>query len=171
MNSINIHYFDTPIGNLILGEYNGRLCLSDYKYRKMRKTIDNRIQSNLKAIYKEKLTPFLKQTIKEYNEYFQGQRKKFDIPILLIGTEFQKQVWQELMKIPYGTTCSYLQLAKKIENKKAVRAVASANGANAISILVPCHRIIGSNGALLGYAGGLDTKQKLLDIENNLFTN
>jgi methylated-DNA-[protein]-cysteine S-methyltransferase len=101
--------------------------------------------------------------------YFSGTRKIFNIPLLMVGTEFQKSVWEGLIKIPYGTTTSYLELSKNIGNEKAVRAVASANGANAISILIPCHRIIGSDGSLVGYAGGLPAKKKLLTLENNLF--
>ena len=96
-------------------------------------------------------------------------RKTFDIPLLLLGSTFQKQVWNALLKIPYGTTKSYQELSKIINNEKAVRAVANANGANAIGIIIPCHRIIGSNGKLTGYAGGLDKKKKLLHLENNLF--
>ena len=87
----------------------------------------------------------------------------------MVGTEFQKSVWEELLKIPYGQTASYLELSRAIGNEKAVRAVANANGANAIGIIIPCHRIIGSDGSLTGYAGGLDVKRKLLEIENNLF--
>ncbi len=87
----------------------------------------------------------------------------------MIGTAFQKHVWHELLQVPYGTTSSYLQLAEKIGNQRAVRAVAGANGANAISILIPCHRIIGSSGELVGYAGGLRAKKNLLKLENSLF--
>ena len=111
----------------------------------------------------------IEQTITQLIEYFDGVRKNFDIPLLTIGTDFQKSVWDGLIKIPYGTTASYLELSKNIGYEKAVRAVASANGANAISILIPCHRIIGSNGDLVGYAGGLPVKKKLLELESNLF--
>jgi methylated-DNA-[protein]-cysteine S-methyltransferase len=106
----------------------------------------------------------------ELEGYFKGLRKTFAVPLLMVGTEFQKSVWQELLKLPFGTTASYLDLAKGVNDEKAVRAVASAVGANAISILIPCHRIIGSDGSLTGYAGGLDAKKELLEIENNLFT-
>ena len=109
-------------------------------------------------------------TIVQLKEYFDGKRKTFDIPLLTIGTDFQKSVWDGLIKIPYGTKASYLELSKNIGNEKAVRAVASANGANAIGILIPCHRIIGSNGDLVGYAGGLPAKKKLLELESNLFS-
>ena len=102
---------------------------------------------------------------KQLDEYFLGKRKMFDVPLLMVGTAFQKSVWEALLQIPYGETASYLAQAKRIGNEKAVRAVASANGANAISIFIPCHRIIGSDGTLTGYAGGLDTKAKLLEME------
>ena len=121
------------------------------------------------TITKHPIFTFVTVTIEEMNEYFEGKRKTFDIPLLMVGTAFQKSVWNGLLAVPYGTTASYLKLSKNIGNEKAVRAVASANGANAISILIPCHRIIGSNGNLVGYAGGLPAKKKLLELENNLF--
>jgi methylated-DNA-[protein]-cysteine S-methyltransferase len=136
----------------------------------MRTTIDKRIQKGLKAEYVEESTEVIEETIKQMNEYFAGKRKGFDIPLLMVGTDFQKSVWEGLIQIPYGTTASYLELSRNIGNEKAVRAVASANGANAISIMIPCHRIIGSNGDLVGYAGGLPVKKQLLELENNLFT-
>jgi methylated-DNA-[protein]-cysteine S-methyltransferase len=135
----------------------------------MRTTIDKRLQVGLNAEYVEESSEVIEQTITELKEYFLGTRKTFDVLLLTIGTDFQKSVWDGLMKIPYGATASYLELSKNIGNEKAVRAVASANGANAISILIPCHRIIGSNGNLVGYAGGLPAKKKLLELENNLF--
>ena len=96
---------------------------------------------------------------------FKENRQEFDVPIQMVGTDFQKSVWNALLKVAYGTTSSYLQLAKYINNEKAVRAVAGANGANAIAIIIPCHRIIGSNGELVGYAGGLPAKKSLLTLE------
>jgi len=169
MNKISIQHYKSPIGELLLGSFEGKLCLADMQYRKMRIAIDARIQKGLKAEYIEESSEVIEKTIKQMEEYFVGERKDFDIPLLMVGTEFQKSVWHGLLKIPYGTTASYLELSKNIGNEKAVRAVASANGANAIAILIPCHRIIGSNGALVGYAGGLNVKKKLLEIENNLF--
>jgi len=166
---IKIQYYKSPIGELLLGSYENKLCIADMRYRKKRTTIDNRIQQGLNAEYVEEPSEVVTQTIKELEEYFRYERKEFSIPLLLVGTAFQKSVWQGLIETPFGTTSSYLELAKWIGNEKAVRAVASANGANAIAILVPCHRIIGSNGELVGYAGGLDVKKKLLEIESNLF--
>ncbi|WP_209451688.1 methylated-DNA--[protein]-cysteine S-methyltransferase [Allofrancisella frigidaquae] len=104
---------------------------------------------------------------KELGEYFKGQLKSFNIPLKLVGTDFQKQAWQELLKIPYGKTISYLEQAQNIGKAKAYRAVANANGKNPISIIVPCHRVINANGKLGGYTGGIEKKIFLLNCENN----
>ena len=170
-NKISIQYYKTPVGELILGAYNGKLCLADWRYRKMRDVTDKRIQKGLQAVYTEEKAPILEQTKTELDAYFNQKLKEFTIPLQLVGTDFQKQVWNALQEIPYGKTESYLGLSKKLQNEKAIRAVASANGANAISILIPCHRIIGTNGNLVGYAGGLKTKEKLLLLERALQTN
>jgi len=162
---ISIQYYTFPVGEILLGSYKGKLCLADWKYRRMRTSIDKRIQKGLDAEYVEQSTEVIEETINQMKEYFAHERMDFDIPLLMVGTEFQQSVWYGLIKIPYGTTASYLELSKNIGNEKAVRAVASANGANAISILIPCHRIIGSNGDLVGYAGGLSTKKRLLKLE------
>ena len=169
MNKISTQYYKSPIGEMFLGSYDNKLCIADWRYRKMRTTIDNRIQKGLKAEYVEESSEVVTQTIEQMKEYFNLERKEFTIPLLLVGTDFQKSVWQGLIDTPFGATASYLELSKRIGNEKAVRAVASANGANSISILVPCHRIIGPNGDLVGYAGGMDVKKKLLEIESNLF--
>ena len=110
-------------------------------------------------------TPLIKKVEKQLSEYFEGKRKKFDIPIKTLGTEFQETVWKELINIPYGTTLSYKELAKKIKTDKYTRAVGNANNKNPIPIIIPCHRVIGSRGDLVGYALGLEMKEKLLDIE------
>lgn len=110
-------------------------------------------------------TPLLAQAKEQLISYFMGERKQFDLPIDPVGTPFQMQVWQALCQIPYGTTISYGQLAKNIGNPKAVRAVGGANNKNPIAILVPCHRVIGANGTLVGYGGGLDMKEYLLALE------
>lgn len=170
MNKINIQYFKTPVGEIILGSYDNKLCMADWRYRKMRTSIDARLQKGLNTTYVEDDSIVLKLAREQLDAYFQGRCQIFDVPLLMVGTQFQKSVWQGLTKIPFGTTASYLDLAKSINNEKAIRAVASANGANAISIFIPCHRIIGSDGSLVGYAGGLDVKKKLLEIENNLLT-
>ena len=165
MNQINIQYFKTNYGEFILGSYDGKLCMVDYRYRKMRKTVDDRIKKGLNAEFVEQDHEILQKTRLQLDEYFNMQRRSFNIPILMVGTDFQKSVWEALLKVPYGTTSTYLQLAKDIGNEKAVRAVANANGANAIGIIIPCHRIIGTNGELTGYAGGLPLKKQLLELE------
>ncbi|MCH5265858.1 MAG: methylated-DNA--[protein]-cysteine S-methyltransferase [Lachnospiraceae bacterium] len=107
----------------------------------------------------------LRQACQELEEYFAGKRKVFSVPLSVHGTEFQERVWKELQKIPYGTTCSYGQLAAAIGKPKACRAVGMANNRNPLPIFIPCHRVIGSNGKLVGYGGGLDIKEKLLKLE------
>ena len=113
----------------------------------------------------DKGSEVLDKALKQMNEYFSGERKKFDLPLYFEGTEFQKSVWNELRKIPYGTTVSYKDIAEGINNEKAVRAVGNANNKNKIMIIVPCHRVIGKNGKLVGFAGGLDKKEFLLKHE------
>ena len=108
------------------------------------------------------------QAIKEFNEYFKGIRKDFDIKYEVQGTDFQKKVWDKLIEIPYGRTFSYKQLAIAIGNEKATRAVGNANGKNIISIIIPCHRVIGSDNSLTGYAGGLNRKKWLLEHEKDM---
>jgi methylated-DNA-[protein]-cysteine S-methyltransferase len=103
---------------------------------------------------------------RELDEYFSGRRRTFTTPVVFEGTAFQHQVWTELCRIPYGETISYMELASRIKNPKAVRAVGLANGANPIAIIVPCHRVIGANGSLTGFGGGLPTKRALLELES-----
>ena len=109
--------------------------------------------------------PILMQALTELVEYFAGKREQFDVPTSVDGTDFQKQVWGVLKKIPYGETWSYQDVAIAIDNPKAVRAVGMANGKNPLSIIVPCHRVIGKNGKITGYAGGVERKEMLLDLE------
>ena len=170
MNQINIQYYKSKIGELIIGSFEEKLCLLDFKYRRMRTTVDNRIKKGLNADYIEQDGRILQETKKQFDEYLNGKRKEFDIPVLTVGSDFQKIVWKALMKVPYGTTATYLQLAESIDNENAVRAVAAANGANAIAIIIPCHRIIGSDGELVGYGGGLPVKKRLLKLEQSKST-
>jgi len=165
MNIINLQYYKTKIGELILGSFDNKLCLLDFRYRRMRTTVDNRLKRELNAEYIEQDTNILKETRNQIDEYLLGERIEFEIPILMVGSNFQKQVWNTLIDVNYGEVATYLDLAKKIHNEKAVRAVASANGANSIGLIIPCHRIIGSNGDLVGYGGGLSVKKRLLNLE------
>lgn len=169
---IHTQRYHSPCGELLLGSFDGKLCLCDWAVNKPRNTVDTRLRRVLKAAYKEETSDILQETRKQLDEYFNGQRRIFDIPLLFIGTDFQKKVWHKLLEIPYGATLSYGELARQLGMPQAVRAVANANGTNALSIFAPCHRIVGSNRSLTGYAGGLEAKKKLLDLErdkNNLF--
>lgn len=148
-----------------MGSYGDALCLADWRVRKTRTAIDNRLKKGLKASYVEEDTEVLTSARIQLDKYFQGLRQTFDLPLLMVGTQFQKSVWKGLMDIPFGATISYLELSKRTNNEKGVRAVASAVGANALSLFIPCHRIIGHDGSLRGYAGGLDAKKMLLDLE------
>ena len=113
-----------------------------------------------------KETSLIEKIKKQLDEYFIGNRKEFNIPIKMIGTDFQIKVWNELIKIKYGECISYQELAERVKNKNYARAVGLANNKNPIPIIIPCHRVIGKNGKLVGYAGGIDIKGKLLQIEN-----
>lgn len=166
--SIKYQYYKSPAGELIIGSYDNKVCICDWRYRKMRETIDSRIQKGLDADFEEAPSEVVAETIAQLDQYFKGERNSFDLPVLFVGTDFQRSVWEALLTVPYGKTDTYMGLSEKLNNPKAIRAVASANGANAISIIVPCHRIIGSNGELVGYAGGLEAKKKLLEVESAL---
>ncbi len=168
MNSINISYHKTTIGELIIGSFEGEICILDFRYRKMRNRVDNRIKKGLKADFIEQEDKIIQETKTQVDEYLQGKINKFTIPILMVGSDFQKRVWKALLSVPYGKTVSYLELAKKIGNPKGIRAVANANGANAISLIIPCHRIIASDGRIGGYGGGLSAKKTLLEIERKV---
>lgn len=166
---IYLQYYQSPFGELVLGEFSGQLCLCDWKYRKMRDQVDQRIQNGLQAEFELQETDLLNETKSQLDEYFARERTTFDLPLLFVGSDFQKSVWDKLISIPHGKTNSYMELSRALGDEKAIRAVATANGANAISIIVPCHRVIGSDGSLTGYAGGLNAKQKLLQLEGMNF--
>lgn len=165
MKKIQTKIFKSPTGELILGSFDEKLVICDWRYRKMRKAVDKRITEGLSAEMEEGDSSIIKNAIDELEAYFAGRLQQFETPLQMVGTDFQKSVWNELIKIPYGKTVSYLGLAQKLENEGAIRAVASANGANALSIFIPCHRVVGSDGSLTGYAGGLPAKKKLLQLE------
>lgn len=165
MNYINIQFHKTPYGEFILGSFQDKLCLLDAYHRKKREQIDKRLKTSLNADFIEKNNPLLIEARQQINDYFIGLRQSFSLPLLMVGTDFQKTVWQTLCTIHYGKTMSYQALALQIGHKKAVRAVANANAANALGLVIPCHRVINSNGDLGGYAGGLALKKHLLQLE------
>lgn len=158
--------YESPCGKLKLGAFKDMLCLCVWMSGKAHERIYSRLRRELNAEFTNGISECLSNTISQLDEYFAGTRRRFDIPLLFIGTEFQKSVWRKLMDVPYGTTESYSAFARSLGIPTAVRAVANANGANPISIFAPCHRIIGSNGSLTGYGGGLSAKKFLLELES-----
>ena len=145
-----ITYLDTPIGLLQICADAQHITQVDFVSQRQ---------------FEERTSPLCLRAKQQLQEYFDGQRHDFDLPLRLSGTAFQNSVWQQLGKIGYGETCSYGDIANRLENPKAVRAVGAANGKNKIAIIIPCHRVIGANGTLTGYAGGLDRKSFLLSLE------
>ncbi|WP_445405059.1 methylated-DNA--[protein]-cysteine S-methyltransferase [Acinetobacter vivianii] len=153
-------YMDSPVGALKLVAHDQALVAvmwdnEDHKRVRLAELVEDRQH------------PMLHKVKQQLEEYFAGQRQQFDLPLDFQGTAFQQQVWQALLNIPYGETRSYKEIAVQLRNEKAVRAVGAANGKNPISIIAPCHRVIGSSGALVGFAGGLDKKQILLSLEQS----
>jgi len=153
-NVIKIQRYHSPCGDLMLGSFEDKLCLCDWAAESHRDIVDRRLRKVLKAGYEKSTSDVILEAMSQLDEYFNGERTVFEVPLLFVGTEFQKSVWYKLLEIPYGSTVSYGELAKQLDLPKAVRAVAAANGANAISIFAPCHRVIGSNHSLVGYGGG-----------------
>lgn len=165
MQTIDVQYYDSPAGEMVLGSIFGRLCLCDWRRRVNRQAVETRLIRNTGAVFAEQPSEVTNLAMKELEEYFSGQRRMFTIPLFMAGTPFQIQVWKALQEVPFGHTENYRQLARRIHQPQAVRAVAAANAANSLAILVPCHRIIGSGGALTGYSGGLEAKRILLALE------
>ncbi len=166
--SIHIHRMRTPLGPMLAAATKGRLCLLEFADRRELEQQLNR----LRKIYQVPISPgendILRQTERELAEYFAGQRQSFDVLLDIRGTEFQELVWRHLLQIPFGATCSYDRLARDIGRAGAQRAVGRANGDNRLALVIPCHRVIRSDGALSGYAGGLWRKRWLLDHERTL---
>ena len=153
------HYFEynSPVGAIRLIE-NGKAITS------LKFVVNN---PNPPSDAEEKETPLIKEVFQQLSEYFVGKRTVFDVPVDVQGTDFQKQVWQALCTIPYGETRSYKQIAEIVRCPKGARAVGMANNCNPVSIIIPCHRVIGTDGSLTGYAAGLPIKQKLLQLESS----
>ncbi len=157
LKSIYYTSYESPVGPLLLAGDSDALRLVSFESSKH--------AAPPQADWKQDKAPFA-EVIRQLQAYFRGELRKFDVPLALEGTEFQLNVWNALRGIPYGETISYLQLAERIGKPKAVRAVGLANGSNPIPIIVPCHRVIGSDGSLTGFGGGLSTKKMLLELES-----
>ena len=166
-NVLNIIRFTTAIGPMFACASKEGICLLEFTDRRMLETEFKDLRQRLNAIILPGNNPHLNQVQTEIQEYFNGSRKRFTVPLHTPGTDFRKKVWERLMKIPYGETISYQEQAISLGKPNATRAVASANGHNRIAIIIPCHRVIGSDGSLTGYGGGLHRKKWLLDFERS----
>ncbi|MCL6235516.1 methylated-DNA--[protein]-cysteine S-methyltransferase [Acinetobacter sp. ANC 5579] len=155
---LSYQFLNSPVGQLKLVAHETALVAVLWENEN-----PNRVR--LAALVEDLQHPILLKTAQQLNEYFAGKRQQFDLPLDFEGTAFQQQVWQALLTIPFGETRSYKQIAEQIGNVNAVRAVGAANGKNPISIIAPCHRVVGANGKLVGFAGGLENKEILLKIE------
>ena len=157
----------TPLGPMHAGAIDRGICLLDFADREHLSNQITLLQETFDAELQHGENTHLHALKIQLGEYFAQQRQRFEVPLVLSGTEFQNKAWKELQNIPYGETRTYKQQAEKVGNSKAVRAIATANGNNRIALLIPCHRVIASNGGLAGYAGGLWRKEFLLDLESN----
>ncbi len=165
MKALNSAWIDTPCGSMLaVADENALFLLEFCERRGLQHEIERLQKVTQLEIVRGKTAPLI-SIEQELHLYFQGNLKTFHTPVQILGTPFQQQVWAALLKIPYGTTCSYAELAQSIKKPSAFRAVANANGANQLAILIPCHRVIYSNGTLGGYGGGLHNKQYLLSLE------
>lgn len=162
---IDFKRIETPLGTMIACATEQGLCLLEFSDRKMLETELKSIAKRLNAVIIQGENPIFEILERELSEYFNKKRTEFSVPLHLLGTDFQVKVWKILQQIPYGETRSYKEQALALGSPESVRAVANANGMNSISILVPCHRVIGSDGGLTGYGGGLWRKKYLLDLE------
>ncbi len=161
---------ETPIGTMVATASETHLLLLEFSHRRMLDTQLERVRRALDCEFERGESPVFDRVRAQLGEYFAGERREFEVPMLVPGTSFQMRVWSELRKIPPGTTTTYGRLAEAIGQPTAVRAVARANGDNRVAILIPCHRVIGSDGQLVGYGGGLWRKRKLLELEGRALT-
>lgn len=160
----------TPLGNMCCGIMNKKLVLLEFENEARVTGQLQQLATAFNATLTAAQPPLAEQVQQQLHEYFDQSRKTFDLPVLMVGSEFQQKVWASLLDIPYGRTTSYQQQAVKYGDIKAIRAVAKANGENRIGIVIPCHRVIGSNGSLTGYAGELWRKKALLELEGAFAT-
>jgi len=158
----------TPLGPMLVGATDRHLCLLEFVDRRMMPLQVKRLRQRLGAVFVPDRNHIIEQTRKEIGAYFDGRRRDFTLPTVTPGTDFQEAVWSALTRIPYGQTISYSDLAAQVGRPAAVRAVGTTNGLNALAIIVPCHRVVGADGKLVGYGGGLWRKKRLLELETGV---
>ncbi len=163
--AVSLTWIETPIGPMLAGATCQAVCLLEFTERRMLETQIATVRRLFRAPLLPGRNPVLEQLVRELEEYFKGRRRRFDVPLCCPGTPFQERVWSALLEIPYGETVSYQELALRLGDAQATRAVGRANGMNRIAIVIPCHRVVNADGRLGGYGGGLWRKQYLLDLE------
>ena len=156
---------ETPLGDMAAAAIKEGICFLEFTSRPGLESEINKLAQTFNTTIKPGSNRHLRALRRQLKEYFRGKRKEFTLKVVTPGTDFQREVWETLKKIPYGETISYLEQAKMMNNPGAFRAVAGANGSNRIAIVIPCHRVIGSDGEMVGYGGGLDKKKWLIDHE------
>ena len=166
--TICAQYYNSPCGEMILASIGEELCLCDWNEKPCAERNKRRLIRRLNATITEEPSEVILRAKEQLDEYFAGKRKTFDIPLHPVGTDFQMRVWKVMQEIPFGKTQTYKDIAQRTGNVKAVRAVAQAIGANGIGIIIPCHRVIGSDHSFTGFAGGLYAKRILLDLESGI---
>ncbi|MDP7317991.1 MAG: methylated-DNA--[protein]-cysteine S-methyltransferase [SAR324 cluster bacterium] len=165
-NFLALQRFDSPLGQIVMAARNDHICRIDFETLSYQPFDTEALErKGLRIVEQE--TEVLAEAQRQLEEYFDGKRFEFDLPLAFEGTTFQQQAWQALREIPYGETHSYQQQAQRLGDPRFARAVGHANGRNPISIIVPCHRVIGKNGKLTGFASGVDKKAKLLELETH----
>lgn len=167
-NVVFVTRYESPYGVLLLGGLGDQLCMCDWENCNNPGLVKRRLRQSLNARFSPGTTEVTEQAATQLDEYFAGRRREFSVPLLFVGTEFQQEVWREMLNVGYGETVSYGELARRIGRPRSVRAVANACAGNAISVFAPCHRVVGSAGRLTGYAGGVEVKGSLLVLERKI---
>lgn len=167
MNEIITTLYHSPCGSLLLGDHQAQLCLCDWQHALHGERSRRHAEHWLCATMHAGHSALLSETARQLDAYFEGKLFDFQLPMLMQGTPFQMRVWENLLHLPYATTCTYAELADSTGHAQSVRAVANAIGANPLSIIVPCHRVVASGGRMGGYAGGTEAKRFLIDMEHD----
>jgi AraC family transcriptional regulator of adaptative response/methylated-DNA-[protein]-cysteine methyltransferase len=162
---VHVRLVDTPVGKMMAGATDAGLCLFEFTEPERLEPQMEALGTRLGSTVTDGDHPHIQTAEQEVERYFDGQLRQFTVPLDAPGTDFEMRVWNQLLRIPYGETCSYLELARRVGNPAAVRAVGRANGRNRIAIIIPCHRVVNANGQLGGYGGGLWRKRQLLQLE------
>ena len=161
---------ETPVGVMVASASDAHLFLLEFGHRKLLDAQLERVRRGINCVFERGESPIIDMVRTQLDEYFRAERREFTVPLRTSGTPFQNRVWAELQRIPIGTTTTYAAVARNIGQPTAVRAVAHANGDNRIAVIIPCHRVIGSDGSLTGYGGGLERKKQLLDLEGGILS-